>query len=70
MEIDNFEREFFKLATTMLLTRYQLVNNCSCVRIKGYVTMATPFQFGFINYIGYHDHISEMHALCKEKKNQ
>jgi hypothetical protein len=62
------EREFFRLAGFMLLSRYQVVNGGVCTEHKGHSRDSKKLLFHQLSYVGYKDSIGEMAMLLKECK--
>ena len=64
-----FEREFFKLAGFMLLSRYQLIHCKQCTGVHGHSDNRDRVRFMQMSYLGYADSREEMILLCKEMKS-
>jgi hypothetical protein len=63
-----FQREFFKLAGFMLLSRYQLMNGRKCTEVRGHASNEKLLLFMQLSYVGYADSKGEMKMLCEEYK--
>jgi hypothetical protein len=64
------QREFFKLAGFMLLSRFQVYWGYPCTRIRGHARENDKILFGQLSYLGYSDAKGEMRLILLElRKN-
>jgi hypothetical protein len=66
----NWEREFFKLAGFMLLSRFQIMHGRECTRIRGHATRENVEHFHGMSCIGYVDSVEEMRLILKERRKK
>jgi hypothetical protein len=66
----NWEREFFKHAGFMLLSRYQVLNGRLLTKVKSNHAPKHPVRFFEMSLLGYTDTIKEMEEILKERRKK
>jgi hypothetical protein len=62
-----WEREFFRLAGFMLMSRFRVVNGYSCTKHIGHEQDNRKVIFHQLSYTGYKDAIGELNLMCRGK---
>ena len=64
------EKEFFKLAGFMLMSRFQVMNAAVCTKHKGHAKTKHGLIFHQLSFVSYNDTAKEMQLILQEANPQ